>query len=165
MGKEENKLTMNEWVKLTPSAIDSSWKSHSTHAIIAQNLICPIILGRPFLKINQIVVDHEIPSCISKRDGYNLLNSAIPQLQETTKIEQPKLIQTADQTSARMKYQEVLMTELLQCTKKDRDEPDGRTEKQHLKITLAAMKNQVEMLANAEQLKRLNEEMRKKFAD
>lgn len=50
MGGKENKLTLKEWVKIMPSAIDMSWRSRSTHAIVAHNLICPMILGCPFFE-------------------------------------------------------------------------------------------------------------------
>ncbi len=52
MGGQENRLIMTEWVKLAPMAVDLSWKSRAVRAIIARELICPIILGRPFLKAN-----------------------------------------------------------------------------------------------------------------
>ncbi len=73
MGGKDEQLMLNEWVKLAPSAIGLQWKSRTVRAIIAKNLVCSVILGQPFLKANQIVVDHDTLSCMSKIDSFNLL--------------------------------------------------------------------------------------------
>ncbi len=55
-------------------------------AVIAETLICPVILGRPFLKINQFIIEFAVPSCVSKIDGIDIFNE--------TKIQTHEIIET-----------------------------------------------------------------------
>ena len=54
---EENKVA-TKWVKLNISSVCSSWNSRMVRAIVAPRLCAPVLLGRPFLKFNDIDVDH-----------------------------------------------------------------------------------------------------------
>lgn len=168
MGGGEGRLVMREWVKIAPSTVSSSWKSHPVRAIIAENLICPVILGRPFLKINQFIVDHAIPSCVSKTDGIDLLNEIKTTTNESSETrltkEAPKQKQTRS-TPADSEQQTQLLKELKQRTKGTKRQLDRGADEQRLRTVLAAIRTQVELLVNAEQLQRLNDEMRKRFAD
>ena len=47
-------------------------------AIVALGLCAPMILGLPFLKHNDIVVDASAHTAIDKKSAFNLLNLVIP---------------------------------------------------------------------------------------
>ncbi len=135
MGGKENKLTLKEWVKIMPSAIDMSWRSRSTRTIIAHNLICPMILGCPFLKVNQIVVNHEIPLCVSKRDNFDLLQHPTYKTTNTTqaKVTESVKNETSDtDTTARVENKGAMLDELLQRTQTTKKELDKQTDKRRL---------------------------------
>jgi len=46
-------------------------------AIIAPNLVSPVILGLPFLSHNSIVVDHATRTAIDKLQNFDLMNPTI----------------------------------------------------------------------------------------
>lgn len=62
-------------------------------------------------------------------------------------------------------HKKSLLIELLQRTNKVRKELDRGVKRAQLHVTLAAITMQIEIIANAEQLKRLNDKMKRKFAD
>lgn len=162
MGGKETTTTLNEWVKLKPMAINGQWKSRMIRAIIAKNLVCSVILGRPFLKANKMIIDHENSSCISKTDGYDILNRIQPIKEAQTKP------QTQETVSANRLYTEEkqsILDELLQRTKRAKNKLDRGAEQQQLQSAIAAIRTQVEVLANEEQLKHLDKEMCKRFID
>lgn len=126
----------------------------------AKDLVCPVILGRCFLKANQFIIDHDTLSCTSKLYGYNLLNKLTPTpIAETSKPE------TSSQAPLFAEQHTNILSKLLHCTKIAKKKLDGGAEEQQLQTTIAAIKTQVEVLANGEQLKCLNEEMCKRFKD
>ena len=53
---------------------DQAWTSRVCRAILAPNLCVPLLLGNPFLATNGIVIDHELRTCIDKKNGYDLIN-------------------------------------------------------------------------------------------
>lgn len=71
IGDGEKVLVMREWVKFSVLSCCYSWKWHTLCAIVAEKFVCPILLGHPFLQINQIVIDHSIPLCIAKNLDLN----------------------------------------------------------------------------------------------
>ena len=46
-------------------------------AVIALNLVAPVILGLPFLSHNSIVVDHAACTAIDKQNNFDLLNPSV----------------------------------------------------------------------------------------
>ncbi len=71
MGDGGQALVLNEWVIFLLLSICLSWKAHPIHAIVAQNLIFPVLLGQPFLKFNHIMID--CSTCAAKKSNSNLL--------------------------------------------------------------------------------------------
>jgi hypothetical protein len=67
-------LTFTEYVHLSPSSVNHDWTSHTIHAIVAPNLVMPLLLGGPLLSHNCLLIDHEFWTCISKPSNYDLLN-------------------------------------------------------------------------------------------
>ncbi len=145
MGGGEKSLLLTEWVAISLLSICSPWKSRTMCAIVAHRLVCPVILGHPFLSSNQIIIDHETSTCTSKHDGFKLI-SETQSLCKDIKDNQ-------------------MLKELLARTKNIKERLDVTTKDQRMKTTLAAVRTQIECIANAEQLAQLNDEMRKKFAD
>jgi hypothetical protein len=73
MAMGEAEVTFTEWVKFSACSIDMSWTSRVVQAIVAHNLTSPVILGRPFLATNKVVIDHDERSVIAKKTGHFLL--------------------------------------------------------------------------------------------
>ena len=48
-------------------------------AVISPSLCTPILLGLPFLKHNNIVIDIEAKTAIDKKNGFDLLNPSLPE--------------------------------------------------------------------------------------
>ena len=69
------KHSLVHYVKLRPSSSDSIFQSHLVHAVICPRLCMPVILGLPFLEVNDILCDHKHRACIvqDKNLNYNLL--------------------------------------------------------------------------------------------
>ena len=68
------KTMLTEWVKLTVIATDGEWTSCTVQVLVAPNLCAPVILGLPFLVVNDVVTDFAPQMCIDKCNNYNLLN-------------------------------------------------------------------------------------------
>ena len=54
--------------------------SKTVCTVISPSLCAPILLGLPFLKHNDIVIDMETRTAIDKKNGFDLLNPLIPEL-------------------------------------------------------------------------------------
>jgi hypothetical protein len=65
---------LHEYVKIAPFAPDSSYVSHTIKAVVTPSLCVPLLLGLPFLSINNIVADFIARTAIDKRCDYDLLN-------------------------------------------------------------------------------------------
>jgi len=78
-GKSKESFMFDEWVPLSIVSADQSWTSCTCRAILAPHLCVPLLLGRPFLTLNQLVIDHESRTCIDKKSGYDLFNPPVIQ--------------------------------------------------------------------------------------
>ncbi|KAK0441374.1 hypothetical protein EV421DRAFT_1904830 [Armillaria borealis] len=65
--------TLTKWVKLKLYDRQKAWSSRTVRAIIAPGLCSDIILGLPFLAVNNLVIDATERSVIDKLSGFNLL--------------------------------------------------------------------------------------------
>ena len=74
-GITRKKHSLVHYVKLRPSSSDSIFHSRLVHAVICPGLCMPVILGLPFLEVNDILCDHKHRACIvrDKNLNYNLL--------------------------------------------------------------------------------------------
>jgi len=66
-------MVLLEWVKLRVCSEDQRWTARVVQAIVALGLAYPVLLGRPFLQSNKIVIDHEFDCVTAKESGYQLL--------------------------------------------------------------------------------------------
>lgn len=57
--------------------MDSAWTSRTIKAVITPMLCLPLLLGLPFLSINQIIADFEHHTVIDKNTNYNLLKPPV----------------------------------------------------------------------------------------
>lgn len=66
--------TATHFVKLRISLRSLAWTSVSVRALVVDSLCSPVILGQPFLSLNNLVLDCAARTCIDKVHGFDLLN-------------------------------------------------------------------------------------------
>ena len=71
-------IQFSDYVKLQLHDPSALWSSRTICAIVAPGLCAPMILGLPFLKHNDIVVDVSTCTAIDKKSAFDLLNPVIP---------------------------------------------------------------------------------------
>ena len=59
---------LNSYTKLKPLLLNTAWSSEKVCAIIAPSLSYPLLLRKPFLLANSIVIDHAAHSCTVKKN-------------------------------------------------------------------------------------------------
>ena len=75
----KNVIEFDKIVKLQLYDASGHYISKSICAVISASLCVPILLGLPFLKHNNIIIDVEANTAIDKNNGFNLLNPVIPE--------------------------------------------------------------------------------------
>jgi hypothetical protein len=76
-GEKKVVVHLYEYVKLRLCDASGEYSAKSVHAIIAPNLVSPVICGLPFLSHNSIVVDHAARTIIDKVQNFDLMNPTI----------------------------------------------------------------------------------------
>jgi hypothetical protein len=76
-GEKKIIVPLYKYVKLCLSDSSGEYSAKSVRAIIAPNLISPVILGLPFLTHNSIVVDHASQTVIDKVRSFDLMNPTV----------------------------------------------------------------------------------------
>ena len=76
-GEKKVILKLYEYVKLRLYDSSGEYATKSVRAIIAPNLVSPVILGLPFLSHNSIVVDHAARTVIDKVLNFDLMNPSV----------------------------------------------------------------------------------------
>jgi hypothetical protein len=76
-GERKVSVFLYEYVKLWLYDSSGEYAAKSVHAIVALNLISPVILGLPFLTHNSIVIDHTARTAIDKEQGFDLLHPTV----------------------------------------------------------------------------------------
>jgi hypothetical protein len=76
-GEKKVVVFLYEYVKLCLSDASGGYAAKSVRAIIAPNLVSPVICGLPFLSHNSIVVDHAARTVIDKVHNFDLMNPTI----------------------------------------------------------------------------------------
>ena len=72
---QKNIIAFEEFVNLQLYNVSGRYVSKTIHAVISPSLCAPILLGLPFLKHNNIVIDVEAKTAIDKKNGFNLLTA------------------------------------------------------------------------------------------
>jgi hypothetical protein len=78
MGAQTHVDQLTHYVIIEPASLDGIFTSHRIHAVIALGLCMPIILGLPFLTMNNIVCNYAERTCIATKcdPPYNLLTKS-----------------------------------------------------------------------------------------
>src|SRR5882762_4244482 len=76
-GEKKVVVRLYEYVKLRLCDASGEYAAKSVRAIIAPNLVAPVICGLPFLSHNSIVVDHAARTVIDKVQCFDLMNPTI----------------------------------------------------------------------------------------
>ncbi|TFY58849.1 hypothetical protein EVJ58_g6151 [Rhodofomes roseus] len=74
----EGRKSCNDYVHLKVSSPDFAWSSVVCQAIIVPSLFAPVILGRPFLKANKLLVDHASDAVTVANTGFDIRNHPTP---------------------------------------------------------------------------------------
>ena len=64
--------TLSQYVVLQPASADKSFVSKPIHAVLADKLSVPLILGLPFLVANKMICDYAKRECSVKRNGVTM---------------------------------------------------------------------------------------------
>ena len=75
----KNVIAFDEFVNLQLYDASGHYISKTVHAVISPSLCALILLGLPFLKYNNIVIDIEAKTAIDKKNDFNLLNPSLPE--------------------------------------------------------------------------------------
>ena len=76
---QKNVIAFDEFVNLQLYDASGHYISKTVRAVISPSLCTPILLGLPFLKHNNIVIDIEAKTAIDKKNDFNLLNPSLPE--------------------------------------------------------------------------------------
>ena len=76
---KKNVIAFDEFVNLRLYDASGHYISKTIHAVISPSLCVPILLGLPFLKHNNIVIDIEANTAVDKKNNFDLLNPLLPE--------------------------------------------------------------------------------------
>jgi hypothetical protein len=99
-----------EYVKIAPFAPDSSYVLHTVKAIITPGLCVPLLLGLPFLVLNNIVADFVACTTVDKTSNIDLLNPPV-------RVCQRKLIELSVSIPDMKHYKKAVLGELVAVCK------------------------------------------------
>jgi hypothetical protein len=74
LASPDSSVSFSEYVHLGLSSLNHDWQSCTVRAIVAPNLVVPLLLGGPFLSHNCLLIDHELCTCIDKVSNFDLFN-------------------------------------------------------------------------------------------
>ena len=76
-GEKKIVVCLHEYVKLRLCDTSGGYAAKSVRAIIAPNLVSPVICGLPFLSHNSIIIDHAAWTVTDKFHNFDLMNPTI----------------------------------------------------------------------------------------
>ena len=71
-------LKFTHFVKLKLYDSSGTYIAKTVHAVISPTLCVPVLLGLPFLKHNNIVIDADCHTAIDKKNNFDLLHPLSP---------------------------------------------------------------------------------------
>ena len=79
MRKGDRKVVvkMYDYVKLRLNDSSGEYTARTARAIIAPNLVAPVILSLPFLSHNSIVINHNARTAIDKNQNFDLMHPSV----------------------------------------------------------------------------------------
>jgi len=100
-GDQKSVLFLYEFVKLRLYDASGEYSAKSVRAVIAPNLVAPVILGLPFLSHNSIVINHATRTVIDKFQCFDLMH---PTVRPPPPVPKKKLCDFFNET---MKYRKI----------------------------------------------------------
>ena len=155
---QKNMIELDEFVKLQLYDASGQYVSKSVRAVISPSLCVPVLLGLPFLKHNNIVIDVEARTAIDKVQNFDLINPVAPKAQ--TKVH-AKIKFNYEYHAKILKFRQALIAELKNWTankfkiRKAKAAP--------MTDTIAAVRIRLEVLAAQEQLERMGNQIFQKY--
>lgn len=176
--KSSQPHSLSSYVKIRPVSLDGRFSSVPLRAFISPSLVTDMILGLPFLHANKLVLDHGLNTCISRTDNelcYDLLHPDTPVPSRPVprwKSRDTKASEVrAARRNARPAVRDVLMGEelALKLERRLAMNPARGARGCEPERIVAALRSRIEVLNNTvalkEQLKRMDLEMKKEYAD
>jgi hypothetical protein len=158
-GGKKDVVELCQWVKLRLYDESGVWTLKTVRAVIAPSLCAPVILDLPFLTHNNIVINHAARTAIDKNSGFDLLNPPPPAAPKKPK-------QTLKEFSLQLKADRALMiSELKMVCAECRCKLRNHFEQVKPIDTVAALRQRIEALTTQEQLNRLGDAVKTKYAD
>jgi len=160
MREGENKVVVSlyEYVKLRLCDPSGGYAAKSVRAIIAPNLVSPVICGLPFLSHNSIVVDHASRTVIDKVHNFDLMN---PTIRPPPLAPKKKLKDFFKEIQADRK---VMVAELKMVCADRKIMLQNKFEPVKQVDVVAAVRVRVETLAAQEQLDRMSDAVKTKYS-
>jgi hypothetical protein len=155
--KGDGEITLMEWVKLKVEDPSRNRTVKMIRAIIYPGLCAPLILGLPFLKRNEIVIDCATCTAIHKPSSFDLLN---PQALEA---KQPPKLQLKEVFTWVCASQKEVLAELKGMCMAQHHVLDETEEKIKAVAMVMAVQQRMEVLAAQAELMKLGDEMKKEF--
>jgi hypothetical protein len=160
MQQGDKKVVVSLYKYVTLRLFDSAgeYAAKSVRAIIAPNLVSPVICGLPFLSHNSIVVDQAARTAIDKVQSFDLMN---PTIRPPPTMPKKKFRQIFNDIQADRK---VMVVELKWACAHRQTEYSHTFECVKPIDVIAAVRVRVETLAAQEQLDTLSEAVKTKYS-
>ena len=156
--KQKIEIQFSDYVKLQLHDPSTLWSSKTMRAIVAPGLCAPMILGLPFLKHNDIIVDASACTAIDKKSAFNLLNPVIP-IKPVSKQKLKDYFEELQADRKRMVTKLKLVCQERKCMTMHSFEAVKPVD------IVAAIRERIESLAAQDKLKALGTELKSEFRD
>ena len=155
----KNIIAFDEFVNLRLYNASGHYISKTIHTVISPSLCVPILLGLPFLKHNNIVIDIEAKTAIDKKNNFDLLNPSLP---EKPKFGNSKMKFNYEYHANILKLRKSLLDGLkvtLSCRK-------NKTRSEHVQRVnvIAAVQVRLEQLTAQDQLDQMGAEIPRTYS-
>lgn len=169
--------SLSSYVKLRPRSTDGLFLSTPLRAFVAPSLVTDVILGLPFLQSNRLVLDHGCITCtttLANDHQYDLLHPSSP-LSKPPAAWRRSHVKASEIRAARRRARPAVANVLLgqeMATKLDarlRRHPSRDARGDCAEGVIAALRGRIEEINSVatlqEQLKRMDGEMKKEYAE
>lgn len=156
------KITLHEFVYISPMSQYNNFVSRPVKALIAPHLCSKLILGLPFLVANQIVIDTSAGTAISKGDSIDLLTTDSCPTRQRPFL--PKSLKKQQLARVIHCKKAVFNELLLRCNRRKLklDRQGKRTQSRY--NVIGVLKERVELLHQLDSLALLDQEFRQQFS-
>jgi hypothetical protein len=156
---KEPKNFFEEWTKIKLYDPENNWAARSVHAVIAPALCTDVLLGLPFLSVNNLVTDYCNRTCIDKVTGFDLMNPKPPTKPPEPKPKLRKIYEKIMSDRKEMLNELATVCSVRKATVEESLEPVMEFD------IMNAVCTQIEQLSFKEELGRLNKAVKEKYKD